>query len=445
MSRGADEFDMNRWAAVIWIAFGALLVLVVNLTVLVRGDLDGAVAASGTPQATDEGEGGAASSGEETLEQQIERVAADVAELREMRFEQVPEPRLINPVDLAARVEQLIDEYTEEEADVDRRILATLGAVPDDVDLRSLLRDALSEQVAGFYDPETEELVVVSTGDGSRLGPMGEITLAHELDHALVDQVIGLPHEPEVPEGAEDRALAEAALVEGDATLLMIQYAQSHLASDDSTELFSEGTELMGRSEALDALPHYVARSLLFPYEEGLRYAAALYSERGWFGVDEALRSPPPSTLAVLDPARYLRGEVEPVEVPDPSGPEGWERRTQRSFGAADLLFLFEAPGGEPERELDDPTAAATRWRGGQIGLFEQDGRDGVAIVLSADEGLCEAAVEWYDASFTDDRRDGRNRAWDGAERAAVIECGEDAVRIGVGPDREAAAALAAG
>ena len=76
------------------------------------------------------------------------------------------------------------------------------------------------EQVLGFYDDRSKRLVVIRDAGVSR--PLLELTLAHELVHALEDQRFGL----DVGEGVrDDEVLAEAALAEGTATALMADYA----------------------------------------------------------------------------------------------------------------------------------------------------------------------------------------------------------------------------
>jgi hypothetical protein len=444
---GTSPSGIGDRSASIWIAVAALIVLGANVAILVSSDdpfdLGGSVPGGAAP--ADEVDEADEEPGDETLRAQVERVAERVSELRGLRFDQVPEPVVMTPQDLQRRLDELLEDYSPEEADVDRRILASLGAVPPDADLREMLRDVLSEQVAGFYDPESGELVVVSAADGRRLGPMGEVTLAHELGHALVDQAIGLPHRPDVPDGLEDRALAESALVEGDATLLMIQYAQTALDEDDARELLEEGgDDLFAQSQALDGLPHYISRSLLFPYEDGVEFVAALYTERGWFGVDEAVRSPPSTSLAILDPGRYSQGLTDAHDVADPADPgDGWERLTQRSFGAADLLFLFEAPGDDPDARLDEPRRLAALWRGGTIALWHDGERDGIGIVLAGEEGLCDAMLTWYESAFPDDTREEPEARWSSEERAGVVACEGDDVRVGIGPDLETAQRLA--
>ena len=58
------------------------------------------------------------------------------------------------------------------------------GLLPDTLQLRPLLLDLYTEQVAGFYDPD-DSIVRVRGRDGrDGLGPLWEVVLAHEVGRA---------------------------------------------------------------------------------------------------------------------------------------------------------------------------------------------------------------------------------------------------------------------
>ena len=65
-----------------------------------------------------------------------------------------------------------------------------LGLLPADDSLEQLYLDLLTSQVAGLYDDKTKHMYVV-TNTGT-IGPIEEITYAHEFTHALQDQRFGL-------------------------------------------------------------------------------------------------------------------------------------------------------------------------------------------------------------------------------------------------------------
>src|SRR5579863_6915089 len=67
-------------------------------------------------------------------------------------------------------------------------VLKKFGLIPRDFDLQSFLVNLLREQVAGYYDPKTENVNLLDWLDAEAQRPV----LAHELTHALQDQSFGL-------------------------------------------------------------------------------------------------------------------------------------------------------------------------------------------------------------------------------------------------------------
>ncbi len=93
------------------------------------------------------------------------------------------------------------------------------GLIPDTLDLRKFMLGLLTEQVAGYYDPETKVLYVVGTvgnGPGAVTPEMVSITITHELVHALQDQYFPLDS-LEKEHGDNDRTSAVQAVIEGEA------------------------------------------------------------------------------------------------------------------------------------------------------------------------------------------------------------------------------------
>jgi hypothetical protein len=194
-----------------------------------------------------------------------------------------------------------------------------------------------------------------------------EITLAHELVHALEDQRFGLR---ERGEGADDASLAASALAEGTATDVMLEYARRYFGAGDALALL--GTA----SRTSTKLPAYVEMSLLFPYEAGLRFVEALRGGSGsWRAIDAVLRGRRPrSAEQILHPDKYL-GDERPVSVTLPDVGHalgtGWRRAGVSSVGEFDLRALFEVVGGGPDE------AAAAGWGGGRFALWRKGGFGG--------------------------------------------------------------------
>lgn len=380
---------------------------------------------------------------------QVGDVAEDLEAIRELRFRERPEPVFLPPEALRDRVRDRVgEELPAEAAATEARRLAALGALPPGTDLRALTLRAVGEQVAGFYDPDRSELVVRAGSPGGLDGSARTI-LAHELDHALTDQVLDLPVDAgRPPPGTEDAALARLALVEGDATLAMQVYALRHVGL---LEQLSGLGGALGAQEQLAALPHHLQRSLTFPYLQGLSFACRLHAGGGWAAVDRAYADPPATTAQVLFPERYEAREAA-VDARDPEPPGGpWRAAPVRAIGAAELVWLLEAPGGDRSRALDDPTARARAWAGGELHVWTDGDRTAAALALVERPGdgpsLCATVAAWSRAAFADARPaaadSGEEVALDGPDRDAVLRCAGRDVRLGLAPDTATARALA--
>ena len=378
----------------------------------------------------------------------VRGLARVVEGLRELRFEKVPRPTLLPSAEFERRVAGTI-EYPEDEAERDARALAALGAAEPGTDLRGEVVELLEGQVAGFYDTDTKELVVRADGAADGLDAVERVTLAHELEHALADQALGLPDLDDPAPGREDASTATLALVEGDAQLVTELFVSVGLSLEEQVSLATSGASGAG----LDEAPYYLARSLLFPYVEGAEFACALYERGGWEAVDRALADPPTTTAQVLFPSRYFAREA-PVPPRAPDGlPAAWRATEPLAFGAADLLFLFEAPGGSPDRALDDPLGRAGTWAGGALHVWTRGADTATATLLSEREGgneprLCDSIVSWYRGSFPGaaaaSPMPGEALAVDGERQDAVVRCGGGEVRLGTGPDLATARRAAA-
>jgi hypothetical protein len=404
-----------------------------------------------TEEAFAEAKGGSAETSgsvfDEVAPASLGEVAVKVEDVRDLNFERIPEPTYLSLAELAERAAGYADEYPDAEAVADSALLSSLGAVPEGVDLKELTATALSEQVAGFYDTETKEIVVSGDPDVG-LDAVEEATLAHELEHALADQVLGLPVEEDFPpDGEEDSVLAATALVEGDATLTMSLFSVEAAYLAPTAIL---GTEIAG-TQGLTPLPHYLQRSMIFPYIEGLGFVCDLYRDGGWAKVNDAYANPPTTTAQILFPERYAEdeGAIDPRDSQSPGS--SWTRNDVQAFGAADLLFLFEAPGDDTARALDDPVGRAAAWAGGEVQLWTwRDGLDYATAILlvqrEGEHGLCDSVRDWYRAAFPNDPevpvQAGERLATNVPTESASLRCQGNEVRLGIGLDLSTARRL---
>lgn len=399
------------------------------------------------------GEGGGDGGGDveipdDSVDSQYDAVADWVADERGLEFDEVPEPTYVTSEEMTRRVQQEIRrEYPDETARLDSQLLSALGVVAPGTDMREMQADFVSGQVAGYYDPRDGELVVLTDDPSEPLTGYALIALAHEVEHALADQSLDLPIDVDEMSGASDEQMAATALVEGDATLLMYRFSAGALSPTDQMGMGLDPSSLQAQ-EALADAPAYLVSQLQFPYLDGLLFACGLEADGGWGAVDDAYADPPTTTAQILFPERYASGEAA-IDPPDPVAPgDEWEEARVRTIGAADLYWLFQAPGDDTTAALDDPRGRAAGWAGGEVAQWT-DG-DSAAVGLSFvqhDEGadLCASVTDWYRAAFPDssDSDIDGGLAFEGEEQTAVVRCDADNVRVGIAPDLPTATRIA--
>ena len=126
------------------------------------------------------------------------------------------DPVTIDETQLRTNLEAEFDvENAADDLRFSEQTLITLGLLPAGSSRRQLTLDFQAGQVAGYYSPERNELFVVSRSGA--LGPAEEVTYAHEFTHQLQDQTFDLGKLGLDAANQSDRALAQLALIEGDA------------------------------------------------------------------------------------------------------------------------------------------------------------------------------------------------------------------------------------
>jgi hypothetical protein len=285
----------------------------------------------------------------------VATIAARVEALRGLRFRSRPVPQRVTPAQARREgLEDLDRSYPESRRRADEEVLKLLGLIEPGVDLRSISASVFGEGVAGYYDPRSKRLRIVT---GTTPDALGEIVLAHELTHALEDQRFGLG----LGDGeSDDAALARLALVEGTATLVMQDYLLRFVGAEKAL------SGLLGSAmQTGPALPPFLQAQLVFPYVDGMRFAQTLRSRGGgsWKLVDLADRiRVPESTEQVLHPQKWV--EVEPpLRVPlRVSLGAGWRRAASGTWGEWQTGQLL---GGSAN-------AAAAGWGGDRYELWQR-------------------------------------------------------------------------
>jgi len=308
------------------------------------------------------------------MREEIGALILDAEESRGLPFLSVPTITILDQAAFTERVNaDLTTDLAEEDLTTDEALLKLLGMLEPDDDLESMIIELYTEQVAGFYDTETKELVVPVAADG--ITPLQSITIVHELVHALTDQHFDFNDEFEsrIDEGNGDDVSAALALIEGDATYQQFLFLES-LSPDDAADAALE--ILSFDSVVFDAMPQWMQRDLGFPYEKGLTFIGQIMATAGLKGVDDAYKEIPISTEQILDPNKYLRGEQPETVTPLTVDLPGWEMAEESTFGewGIQLILTDAVPPGAA-------TQAAAGW-GNDTYRFFTRGSDS-AIVWS--------------------------------------------------------------
>ena len=139
----------------------------------------------------------------------------------------------------AMLLKEFDEDMTPEEFRANELAMKAFGLVPRSLDLKPLLVQVYSEEIAAFYDPKTKTMHLIEEPEAKAKTPPtflerlfgkkagfdkdeNKTVIAHELTHALADQHYDLDALHKDAKNDDDRSLAVSALIEGEATLAMM-------------------------------------------------------------------------------------------------------------------------------------------------------------------------------------------------------------------------------
>ena len=362
----------------------------------------------------------------------IERVEAE----RGLRFGVDPEPLEVTPAEARREAMASLDaDYPPARRRADSDVLGLFGLLAPGTDLGEAMASAYEDAVAGYYDPRSGRMRIVQ-GAQTANRVLYEMTVAHELTHALEDQRFDFDLERLA--AGDDEALAYAALVEGTATALMFRYANERFEPGEAL-----GGVLASAFQPAGDLPPFLTAQLLFPYTAGEAFVGRLLEVGGgdWSVVDAALRfRPPASTEQVMHPDAYLR-VAQPRRVlarkPVAALGAGWSRLHAGTMGEWLTGRLLARAGGTGARK------AAAGWGGDRYALL---GR-GVERALVArwrwdtprDEAQFARALRAWGREGLPESTPAGDDAWRTPDGAAAMGRRAGAVTLALAPDLELA------
>ncbi len=316
-------------------------------------------------------------------------------------FKQVP-AKMLGKDAFRIYVEKRMKETSSpEQLRAEELTLKMFGFIPQDFDLAKETVDLVSEQAAAFYDYNKKRLFIV---DSTAEGPEQRIALVHELAHALADQHHPLGKYLRKGSPDDDASTARQAVMEGQATWLTWAYVTK--LNGGKAEVPSAMIEQLTKTTSSDSnefpvfskAPLYLRESLVFPYNEGLKFEDAVYHKLGRQGFDAVFERAPLSTQQILHPAVYFENR-KPADLKPPSQETlfGKQKKQFRelaegSLGELDFSLLLRQYSGEKEG-----VAAASHWRGGAFKLYENKRDKSPVLSFVSEWETPEAARRFFD------------------------------------------------
>lgn len=267
--------------------------------------------------------------------------------------------------------------------------LKAFGLIPESMSLVKYLPELLTSQVAGYYDTEKKYLAMVRRGGGKPSDESvgdDDMTLVHELTHALQDQSFDLQKLEKDDDPLSDAGTAVTALIEGDATLTMIDFqAQSKIEATpgagqmmssmlgDPDKLAKALPEAPG-ADLFEKAPEWLRDNLMFGYLQGLTFCMSTRSRGGQKLLDYAFTTDPPrSTEQILHPEKWHTRRDDPIVIhlPDLSAElPGYVKAAEGVMGELGIRSLLHGEHGDWELALKE----AEGWGGDRFSVYEKSG-----------------------------------------------------------------------
>ena len=336
---------------------------------------------------------------DQKMVRQVDQVIEGVHPVRGLPAADDVAYRVIDPETFLSELQVLFrEEYPEAHIAAEDDAFTRLGLLGPDDDLEELILSIYDSQVLAFYDPRTTTFSLVGPVD--RIGALESIVVAHEYGHALQDAAWDLEARRITELDRADAILAQQALIEGDATAVMYDWAARELELADLLRVSAAALTQQDQKK-LSRMPMILQRQLEFPYIDGYAFVMAIRGRGDWAAVNDAWDAQPVSTEQILHPELYP--DEIPVEVvlPDVAaalGPD-WTTSYQQTLGEMQIgvwvadgkkrRSLFPVlPGQLPNAE------AAAGWGGDR--LVSLDGPDDAWAVVWQSEWDTKADQEEF-------------------------------------------------
>lgn len=322
-------------------------------------------------------------------QRQIARTLKRVSELRGLQSKKEVPGKQLARVDLVKHVkEKALREYPADALKREGQLLQLMGFAPVTFDYMGEMMKLLESQLEGLYEPLDGTMYLASELEGDE----AKATLAHELVHALQDQYWDLKTRSTYHPGEGDKSLALAALAEGDATSVMLDFMVMPDRSaldipDEGLREMMSGSMAMGSN--LESVPNILKTSLVAPYVEGIQFVHKMRRKGGWENLNKAWNRLPSSTEQILHIEKWEKNE-EAIKIPAPTANalgNGFKMEDEDTFG--ELGFSLSYGEWMP---ADDARKIASDWGGDRSAMFVNGDKLGVVVHERYDAGKVNGA-----------------------------------------------------
>jgi hypothetical protein len=299
----------------------------------------------------------------------VARSMARVEHLRQLEFRGRVPIRVINRSTYREQYAGGGANYTDTFRTFDNAKFEAMFLIGEDRDSLNVQNANRGSNVLGFYSPRNDSIVVVSESTPPKL--RDELTLGHELTHALQDQVYNLTN---YTRPTRETYNAYNGLFEGDSHYTEQLYRQRCDGEWDCLSLPSEGSGGGGGDI------HFGVYFLnFFPYSDGPPFVRHHRERGGWERVNDMYDDPPASAEQVIYPERYNEDAPTNVSLTDrnsgvwervrPAPPrEGQARPAYASLGQSGMSAMFAYTLSDPyNRSVVDGSREFINREGGRV------------------------------------------------------------------------------
>lgn len=348
---------------------------------------------------------------------QADAISEKVAQIRGLKLKSPLNKGVRNRQELRETLLARVgEEYSDQDIAHEAMVLKQLHLLPQSLDYKQTMIDLLTEQIAGFYDQKSKELYIMQGLPEALQRP----TMAHEIFHAVQDQHFDILAMQSMFKNKDngDFQLARSALLEGDATVLMLDFtlyeagslpqedaksiadnallqtALSALGSaglDPIESLMNGGSEADAQSSsAMSRAPRIIREQLVFPYLAGTRFVLQARQDKTWDQFDKIYADAPVSTEQILHPDRYFAKDEPTLFELDPSTAlKGATKIYDNVFGEYQLGLMLKIQLNDPLEQRPpvthiDPSEAAKGWGGDRMLAYKLPSGQVVLVQISS-------------------------------------------------------------